>query len=261
VSIARLSETAFGRHCTDNCLLYVHGLATTFVESLRKALSLQQSFRRPVILYSWPSGAAEEHYTRALRNLNRPVTANGLITVLVVLRREIGALRILSHSMGARLLAQALQNQLMPGSRQPLMCVFAAADMQQKQFVEHLESLGIQDSWSSSCLLLASNRDRALACSSVYHTFSEESGSRAGRCSSSYCISPQAFQFLDCSSAVGDRRYNHSYVYSSERLQFLLGFFFDQRDFSALTISRMGVFQINNDGNPRQLSWRALLDH
>jgi hypothetical protein len=82
-------ESALAEAPAGPVLLYVHGLATDFLESLEQGLRLQQKYSQPVLVFSWPSGTSPLEYGSALKNL--PYSTGPLCEVLLLIQRRVSS--------------------------------------------------------------------------------------------------------------------------------------------------------------------------
>ncbi len=104
--IRRLSS----RSAEGDALVFVHGFNTTMEEGVRRTaqLAYDLKFKGPAIMFSWPSHDSLLDYNKDGRNAE--LSGGPLRDLLLSLSQRAGVKRIhvIAHSMGNRVLAQAL---------------------------------------------------------------------------------------------------------------------------------------------------------
>jgi esterase/lipase superfamily enzyme len=116
-------------------LIFVHGYRTGFSDALRRTaqVAYDLQFGGVPILFSWPSEAATIPYTVDETNVldSRPRFRHALN--LVSEQMDLDGIHMISHSMGGRLVAEALSGR---SFEQPILheLVFAAPDIDAKTF-------------------------------------------------------------------------------------------------------------------------------
>ena len=156
-------------------LMFVHGYNVTFADAARRAaqLAYDLNFTGLPMLYSWASAGTPEGY-HADENSARWATPH-LIDHLRLALSEIGADRVhvIAHSMGNRLLTEALV-QLPPDLLQRLgQLVFAAPDVDAGVFTQLAKAFTamLGAAGSPRRTLYASSNDKALLASRFLTTY------------------------------------------------------------------------------------------
>jgi esterase/lipase superfamily enzyme len=183
-------------------LIFVHGYRVTFAEAARTLAQMTSdlNFKGIPVLYSWPSGGSYLSYTRD--EANAGWTRENFLDLLEILRTfaDVCEEHLLAHSMGTRIVFQALQ--LNTGSRFGQI-ILAAPD-------EDVDTLRTQIHRfvgnAARNTVYASSKDVALKISSWIH-----GQQRAGQVGVSG---------LDCidASAVNFSRFGHSYFHDQRLL-------------------------------------------
>lgn len=166
------ADSALGMVSSHDALLYVHGYRSSFNDACRRAaqIAADLKFSGPVFLWSWPSrdelsgyfsdekmaSWSSEHFTTFLEQ--------------VLSRKGLHHLHIVAHSMGSRVLEQALISpRLTPVEQAHLgQIVFAAPDLSRSIFDSQCTPSNIA---ALRITLYASKHDQALRAAKVAHPF------------------------------------------------------------------------------------------
>jgi esterase/lipase superfamily enzyme len=166
-------DSALGVVSSHDALLYVHGYRSSFNDACRRAaqIAADLKFSGPVFLWSWPSRDelsgyfsdekmavwSSEHFTTFLKQ--------------ILSQRGLHHLHIVAHSMGNRVLEQALISpRLTPAEQAHLgQIVFAAPDLSRSAFDSQCTPSNIA---ALRITLYASKHDQALRAAKVAHPFS-----------------------------------------------------------------------------------------
>ena len=179
--IVPLDQRAFVEHLRQeitkapsrDVFIFVHGYNNTFEDSARRAaqLAYDLNFDGTPILYSWPSQASATAYT--VDEAVTPISGLKMAEFLNTVVTQSGAARIhlIAHSMGNRVLIDALQAFLArraPENRQHLFgqIVFTAPDVDRDYFAAAFDSL---QGAAERLTLYASTSDYALRSSQLVH--------------------------------------------------------------------------------------------
>ncbi len=194
-------------------ILFVHGFHNQFGQAINTTarLAYDLKFTGPIILYSWPSGSAVSSYDRDYENADWSV--KHLQEVLLKLSVTIGAqnLNLIAHSMGARVLVNAIDSLPQSDVRGQLFnnIVLAAADINEAQFSQASDALR---SSSRRITLYVSTWDAALLASYGLHKMD-----RIG-------MQPVQRQGMDVINTEGRdtslRGFNHGYLFDSQPVLF-----------------------------------------
>jgi esterase/lipase superfamily enzyme len=162
-----------GKAPSRDVFIFVHGYNNTFEDSARRAaqLAYDLNFDGTPILYSWPSQASATAYT--VDEAVAPISGLRMAEFLNTVVTQAGAahIHLIAHSMGNRVLIEALQAFLAkraPQDRQHLFgqIVFTAPDVDRDYFAAAFDSLqGAADRLT----LYASSSDYALRSSQLVH--------------------------------------------------------------------------------------------
>ncbi|MET7405706.1 alpha/beta hydrolase [Streptomyces parvulus] len=152
----------------DQALLFIHGYNVTFVDaSVRAAqIAYDLNFTGLPMFYSWPSKGTVAGYIADENAVSRAVPYFRDFLNRMLTETGVGQLHILAHSMGNRLLTEALADfdtaSLPPGSGRLGQLIFAAPDVDAEVFKQRLPRIARQ---TAGLTLYASSNDRALAAS------------------------------------------------------------------------------------------------
>lgn len=150
-------------------LLFVHGYNTSFSDAVKRAaqVKLDSPFVGPTVLFSWPSKRRWQLYSHDLDQI--AVSAHHLRDILSLVKHQTRASRIhvVAHSLGARLLTEAIS--LLPGDvPKPVVreLILAAPDININVFSK---LAGALRSAADRVTIYASDHDRALEFSHKYN--------------------------------------------------------------------------------------------
>lgn len=149
--------------------VYVHGYNYSFQEALFRATQLgaDASLTSSPILFSWPSEGRTAAYLADRDGAD--YSRDGLVELLEMLVRDRpggGQVRVLAHSMGARLTMEALRQMRLQGKGavlDRLEIILAAPDIDIDVF---REQLGVVGKMKDPITILVASDDKALALSS-----------------------------------------------------------------------------------------------
>lgn len=201
-------KQAVAKAPSRDVFIFVHGYNNTFEDAARRAaqLAYDLNFDGTPILYSWPSQASATAYT--VDEAVTPISGLKMAEFLNTVVTQSGAARIhlIAHSMGNRVLIDALQAFLArrdPDKRQHIFSqvVFTAPDVDRDYFAAAFDSLqGI----AQRLTLYASDSDYALHTSQLVH-----GAPRAGSAGASI-IKLRGLDTIDMSGVPADTL-GHSY--------------------------------------------------
>jgi esterase/lipase superfamily enzyme len=193
-SVDREHESEFYRLVRDqvahsgrkDTFVFIHGYNTTFQDAARRTaqIAYDLKFEGAAIFYSWPSQGKKRSYL--VDETNASWTLPHLEAFLKEIRSKSGATRvhIIAHSMGARILTQALRDigsDKSEGVRFNQI-ILAAPDIDRDTFAELARAINVS---ADRITLYASSRDRALKLSRDIHGYT-----RAGESGSNLTIVP-----------------------------------------------------------------------
>lgn len=150
-------------------LMFIHGYNVTFADAARRAAQIVYDLNFPglPLLYSWPSEGATLRYTVDENNARwaTPHLRDHLHLALT----DIGATRVhvLAHSMGNRLLADALTQLDAPAATRLGQIVFAAPDVDAAVFTQLANLFTATIASQARRTLYASSKDKALHASQL----------------------------------------------------------------------------------------------
>ncbi|MEH2610122.1 TRAP transporter substrate-binding protein DctP [Bradyrhizobium sp. AZCC 1693] len=164
--IAKLNDRLTGSSRKE-VLIYVHGFKNSFADAAKNAALLASDIKLDgaVTIFSWPSAAIASEYWGDEDEVLASRAA--FLDFLQAVRSAAGAgrINIVAHSMGSRLIAEAMEWALgRPGFKQPLLqhLVLAAPDIYVARFEQAAPSLV---AFAKRVTLYASDNDQALWCS------------------------------------------------------------------------------------------------
>ncbi|MFN8091766.1 MAG: alpha/beta hydrolase [Vicinamibacteria bacterium] len=202
----------------DQAFVYVHGFDTTFDEAARRAaqvaydldFDLDEAFRGIPMLYSWPSRGGLPAYLADYDTSEEATDAFNRFLDLVKLDAGVRRVHVIAHSMGNRVVAEALAARAAPP--QPILdkLVLAAPDIWASRFKTHF--LLTLPRLASRVTLYVSDEDRALRESRRIRLGEPRAGERS---SGLLEASVPGFEAIDASSLATDFL-GHSY-YASNR--------------------------------------------
>jgi esterase/lipase superfamily enzyme/TRAP-type C4-dicarboxylate transport system substrate-binding protein len=178
-------------------LVYVHGFYNNFNDATESAAQLVDDlkFKGAPIVFSWPSDGTAPRYPH---DEQESVTSrNSLVSFLTTLKGVpgLGRIHILAHSMGGRVVGNALEwiSTLPAPQRPPLSdVIFAAPDVYVTRFRQMMDTFPAS---AKQVTLYASKADQALICSQLFHD-----GARAGQAGHDMIVDPH-IQTIDVSNA------------------------------------------------------------
>ncbi len=170
----------------DQVFIYVHGFETTFDEAARRAaqlaydldFDLDKDFRGVPMLFSWPSRGELGAYVADYDASFEAIDAFNRFLDLVKQQAGIRRVHVIAHSMGNRVVAEALYAR---GQRpQPIVdqLVLAAPDIWASRFKSKF--LRILPELAARVTLYVSDHDRALVASSRIREDEPRAGQVAG---------------------------------------------------------------------------------
>jgi esterase/lipase superfamily enzyme len=170
----------------DQAFIYVHGFETTFDEAARRAaqlaydldFDLEQDFRGVPMLFSWPSRGELDAYGADYDASFESIDAFNRFLDLVKHQAGIRRVHVIAHSMGNRVVTEALYAR---GQRaEPLVdqLVLAAPDVWASRFKNRF--LRTLPSLAARVTLYVSDQDRALIASSRIRKGEPRAGEVAG---------------------------------------------------------------------------------
>jgi esterase/lipase superfamily enzyme len=170
----------------EQAFIYVHGYATTFAEAARRAaqvaydldFDLDDAFRGIPMVFSWPSrGNAAGYLVDYDVSLEATDAFNEFLD-LVKLHAGIQYVHVIAHSMGNRVVANALAQRAASGSAIVDQLVLAAPDIFARRFRQRF--LNTLPSLAKRVTLYVSDKDRALSLSEEIREGEPRAGQVAG---------------------------------------------------------------------------------
>jgi esterase/lipase superfamily enzyme len=204
----------------DQAFIYVHGFETTFDEAARRAaqvaydldFDLAEDFRGIPMLYSWPSRGELLAYMADYDASMEATDAFNRFLDLVKLTAGVRRVHVIAHSMGNRVVAEALRERAAPPEPILDQLILAAPDIWASRFKTHF--LRTLPRLASRVTLYVSDQDRALRESSRIRRDEPRAGERAGGLLEAGA-GVEGFEAIDASSLDNDFL-GHSY-YASNR--------------------------------------------
>lgn len=176
-SINRLGEDGFGgqlresvedsRSGRDDVLIFIHGHGVTFSQAARQTatLAVDLDIRDGAVLYSWPNGESANAYLQSQARVG--ISSRRFASFLEEIMAEVGDgdIHIIAHSMGNRILLNALERIYDPDSSEPAFShiFWASADVNVDLFQEAITEIS---DIAEGMTAYTSSRDRALNFSS-----------------------------------------------------------------------------------------------
>jgi esterase/lipase superfamily enzyme len=186
-------------------LVFIHGYNVTFEDAARRTAQLAYDlvFEGVPVLYSWPSEGSPTSYLVDANNVNW--AQRHFRDFLRLVRKDLGAdVHIIAHSMGTRLLANAIEHVTTAASAaygRLRQIVFAAPDIDADTFRQQSDAFSNK---AERITLYASSGDLALAASQQFQRYA-----RAGQSGLDLVIIP-TIDTVDA-SAVKTEFLGHSY--------------------------------------------------
>jgi esterase/lipase superfamily enzyme len=159
----RIVRDQLSRADRKDAFVFIHGFDTTFQDAARRTaqIAYDLKFEGAAIFYSWPSQGKISRYLAD--ETNASWTVPHLEAFLKEIRERSGASRVhlIAHSMGARILSQALKELGSAPSTSLRFneIVLAAPDIDRDTFIELARAINRA---GNRITLYASSRDRAL---------------------------------------------------------------------------------------------------
>jgi esterase/lipase superfamily enzyme len=192
----------------DQALLFVHGYNVPFADAALRAaqIAYDLNFTGVPLLYSWPSKGTVGGYVADENSVSRAVPYFQEFLRLLLTETGVSEVHVLAHSMGNRLLTEALADfdttSLPEESGRLGQVVFAAPDVDVEVFRRRLPRIAPQ---AGGCTLYASSADRALAASRTL-----AAAPRAGQAGAGIVVAP-GLDTVDA-TALDTGLMGHSYV-------------------------------------------------
>jgi esterase/lipase superfamily enzyme len=169
----------------DDAFIYVHGFETTFDQAARRAaqlaydldFDLQEDFRGVPMMFSWPSRGGIKAYAADYDASFESIDAFNLFLDLVKKQAGIRRVHVIAHSMGNRVVTEALYARR---QREPLVdqLVLAAPDVWASRFRNRF--LRALPGFAARVTLYVSDHDRALITSREIREGEARAGEVAG---------------------------------------------------------------------------------
>ena len=182
VNLQELNESEFKQSLHEklansskrDVLVFIHGYNTSFKDAAYRTgqIAFDLNFQGIPILYSWPSEAKTLKYLVDGNNVS--LTVPNFLHFLKLLLESVGAntVHIIAHSMGNRLLIDALNSfnneELAQGSASLRQIIFAAPDIDARRFSTIANNFRNK---AERFTLYASSNDKALQISKALHGF------------------------------------------------------------------------------------------
>lgn len=170
----------------DQAFIYVHGFETTFDEAARRTaqlaydldFDLEEDFRGVPMLFSWPSRGKLEAYVADYDASFEAIDAFNLFLDTVKKQAGIHRVHVIAHSMGNRVVAEALYARSQRAEPLVDQLVLAAPDVWASRFKSRF--LRTLPSLAARVTLYVSDQDRALVASSRIRMDEPRAGQVAG---------------------------------------------------------------------------------
>jgi len=193
----------FGR---SEAIVFIHGYANTFSDAVRRAAQIKYdlAFDGPIVAYTWPSRGTLEGYPVDVQNVEW--TAPHLQSFLQTIAQKNGshAVHIIAHSMGTRVLGQAIRSlATVPNAPTFNQIVLAAPDIDTSIFKRDIAPA--MKKVSPHVTLYASSNDQALIASKKVHGYPRAGDSGAG------IVTADGIETIDVTD-VDTSLLGHSYV-------------------------------------------------
>jgi esterase/lipase superfamily enzyme len=195
----------------NDALVFVHGYRVGFDAAVLRTAQIAHDlrFRGAAVLYSWPSTNSFFRYTQDENNATWTVGHFEVFLQLVLQRSGAQRVHVIAHSMGNRVVSEALRN-LGPGldTDRLQQVVLAAPDIDAEVFEQLAAKFGDK---ARQVTLYASSHDLALRASKLVHGYP-----RAGDTEPEVRIVPKVVT-IDASHAGSDLL-GHSYIGDSSSI-------------------------------------------
>lgn len=152
-------------------LVFVHGYNVSFENAARRTAQMAHDLRFTGVpmLYSWPSTAAVLRYTEDETNARWTATHFAQFLGLALGELGAGAVHVIAHSMGNRVVTECLRHFSPPAGAAPLrQLVLAAPDIDAQTFADLAAEFNGR---AERVTLYASSRDLALKASQRVHGY------------------------------------------------------------------------------------------
>lgn len=213
-------ELVFGQNTKDDVLLYIHGINNTFEDAATGLATIvyKLQFYGTPLLFSWPTTPVQIAPTPASYKadiataINSGQIMHGLLVDLIN-RKAKRRLHIIAHSMGSRVLLEALARGLPPKGIDTL--VIAAGEAPIRDFLAGLQpSLAAANTW----ILYSSTQDAALKSAIGVHFLQGRGFEPIGQSPFKIGLSgitPLSFQQIDC-TILNASMLGHSYLWEHD---------------------------------------------
>jgi esterase/lipase superfamily enzyme len=170
----------------DQAFIYVHGFQTSFDEAARRAaqlaydldFDLDPDFRGVPMFFSWPSRGGVGAYVADYDTSFESIEAFNRFLDLIKKQAGIRRVHVIAHSMGNRVVAEALYARGQHAERIVDQLVLAAPDIWASRFRSHF--LRTLPQLAARVTLYVSDKDRALLASSSIREDEPRAGQVAG---------------------------------------------------------------------------------
>ena len=156
---------------SDEALIFIHGYNVSFNNAVKRTAQISHDvkFQGTPICYSWPSRGGLEDYTRDMANADWSVVHLQDFLASLFEKSRAGKIHLIAHSMGNRVLMQALDRLALQSQTETRFgqIVLAAPDVSANDFRQRYSTVIRQ--MSDNVTLYASSRDRALMVSAGVH--------------------------------------------------------------------------------------------
>ena len=199
-------------------LLFVHGFNVGFDEAIQRSAQLKSDLRYdgPIIAFCWPSmkfttaslPLVPRLYARAEKNVARTKRHLQILLDELCHSLEPSLIHLLAHSMGNRVLTDALSKLSIPADSKFATVILAAPDIR----ASHFRSIAAAIAASAETVTLyASSKDRALQAARIV------SGYRRAGEGGRYVIVSPGIDSVDATAARTDL-HGHGYVTNSSQV-------------------------------------------
>ena len=156
---------------SDEALIFIHGYNVSFNNAVKRTAQISHDvkFQGTPICYSWPSRGGLEDYTRDMANADWSVVHLQDFLASLFEKSRAGKIHLIAHSMGNRVLMQALDRLALQNQTETRFgqIVLAAPDVSANDFRQRYSTVIRQ--MADHVTLYASSRDRALMVSAGVH--------------------------------------------------------------------------------------------
>lgn len=204
---------------TENksALLFVHGYNTSFAEAAWRTgqIAYDTPFNGLTGFFSWPSYGNKINYLSDIENADASITALEKFIEDFIIKTEVKKMHIIAHSMGNRVVTQALNNLFRKESFKPYrdiinQIILAAPDLDQDVFTNNIlptfKNIGFKRT------LYASDKDKALNLSKTLRV----GKIRLGQGGQNIFVS-DGIDSIDASDVMSEGNH-HSYIFETREL-------------------------------------------